>query len=119
MLSRSEQPVIPMKQMPLFATFAITTLVLSPSTAVADGPPLSKKELESLASHVFAGVVLQTYVRKQHQGQFVYEYGVVEVDAKRVDKGSDIVVKDRAYIKYWKKALLQQTLLADRPRRAW
>ena len=93
-----------MKQMPLVATFVIAMLVLSPFTAVADSPPLSKKELESLASHVFAGVVLQTYVRTQQQGNFVYEYGVVEVDVKRVDKGSDIAVKDRAFIKCWKKA---------------
>ena len=70
---------------------------------VADPPPFYKKERESLASHVFAGVVLQTYVRTEQQGNFVYEYGVVEVDVKRVDKGSDIAVKDRAFVKYWKK----------------
>jgi hypothetical protein len=93
-----------MKQMPLVVTLAIATLVQSPFTAVADSPPLSKKERESLASHVFAGVVLQTYVRTEQQGNFVYEYGVVEVDVKRVDKGSDIAVKDRAFVKFWKKA---------------
>ncbi|MEL0097714.1 MAG: hypothetical protein VW875_17890 [Planctomycetaceae bacterium] len=92
-----------MKQMPLVVTLAIATLVQSPFTAVADSPPLYKKERESLASHVFAGVVLQTYVRTGQQGNFVYEYGVVEVDVKRVDKGSDIAVKDRAFVKYWKK----------------
>ena len=92
-----------MKQMPLVVTLAIATLVQSPFTAVADSPPLYKKERESLASHVFAGVVLQTYVRTEQQGNFVYEYGVVEVDVKRVDKGSDIAVKDRVFVKYWKK----------------
>ena len=66
--------------MPLVVTLAIATLVQSPFTAVADSPPLYKKERESLASHVFAGVVLQTYVRTEQQGNFVYEYGVVEVD---------------------------------------
>ena len=93
-----------MKQMPLVVTLAIAMLVLSPFTAVSDSPPLSWKERESLASHVFAGVVLQTYVRKEQRGNFVYEVGVVEVDIKRVDKGSDIAVKDRAFVKYWKKA---------------
>ena len=93
-----------MNKIPLIATFVIAIVVLSPLTAVADSPPLSKKELESPASHVFAGVVLQTYVRTQQQATFVNEYGVVEVDVKRVDKGSDIAVKDRALIKYWKKA---------------
>jgi hypothetical protein len=92
-----------MKKMPLVPTFVIALLVLSPSIAVAGSPPLSGKELESLASHVFAGVVLQTYVRSQQQGNYSYEYGVVEVDVKRVDKGSDIAVKDRAFVKYWKR----------------
>ena len=103
MHSHCKQPVATMKQMPLAVTLAIAMLVLTPFTAVSDSPPLSEKELESLASHVFAGVVLQTYVRTEQQGNFVYDYGVVEVDVKRVDKGSDIAVMDRAFIKYWKK----------------
>lgn len=93
-----------MKQIQLAVTFVTTVFVLSPFTAVSDSPPLSKKELESLASHIFAGVVQQTYVRSQQQGDYLYEYGVVEVDVKRVDKGSDIAVKDRAFVKFWKKA---------------
>lgn len=94
-----------MKQMPLVVvTIMIAMLVLSPSTSVADSRPLSRKELESQASHIFAGVVLQTYVRTQQQGNFVYTYGVVEVDVKRIDKGSDMAVKDRTFIKYWQKA---------------
>ena len=93
-----------MKQIQLAVTFVTTVFVLSPFTAVSDSPPLSKKELESLASHNFAGVVQQTYVRSQQQGNYSYEYGVVEVDVKRVDKGSDIAVKDRAFVKFWKKA---------------
>ncbi len=93
-----------MKQIQLAVSFVTTVLVLSPCTAISDSPPLSKKELESLASHVFAGVVQQTYVWIERQGNFVYKYGVVEVDAKRVDKGSDIAVNDRVFVKFWKKA---------------
>ena len=48
--------------------------------------------------------MLQTYVRTEQRGNYFYEYGVVEVDVKRVDKGSDIAVKDRAFVKYWKRA---------------
>lgn len=103
MHSRSKQPVTTVIQMQLAATFVITVLVLSPLTAVGDSPPLSKKELESLASHVFAGVVLQTYVCTQQKEEFDYEYGVVEVDVDRVDKGSDIAVRGRTFVKYWKK----------------
>ncbi|MGI9441890.1 MAG: hypothetical protein ACR2N1_05455 [Rubripirellula sp.] len=93
-----------MNQIPLVVTFVIAIHVLSPSVTVATSPPLSGKELKSLSSHVFAGVVLQTYVRTEQQGNYLYEYGVAEVDVTRVDKGSDIAVTDRAFVKYWKRA---------------
>lgn len=69
----------------------------------AERAPRKVSELSSSSSNVVSGVLLDRFERKQKKGNFEYTYYVAEVVVNKVEKGSDIEVGDRIYVKYWRK----------------
>jgi len=76
-------------------------VILCSEVANAEIPKKSQEELQSTASHAFSGVVQRTYVRTVKRDHSEYTYGVAEIVVSRVDKGKDVVARDRVFVRYW------------------
>lgn len=76
-------------------------VMICSEVANAEIPKKSKEELHSTASHAFSGVVHRTYVRTEKRAHSEYTYGVAEIVVNRVDKGKDVVARDRVFVRYW------------------
>lgn len=87
------------------ALLAAATLLLSLS-ASAEFPPLTQDQLQSNATHVIKGVVVNIYSRNERKDNWEYTFGVVEVDVRQVSKGQDILARDRVFVRYWRKTWL-------------
>ena len=85
------------------ASVLITAWLLNVSHVQAEIPKRSQNELQVAASSAVTGVVERTYTHKETKGNFEYTYGVAEIALVRVDKGDDIVAKERVFVRYWRK----------------
>ncbi|MDQ3333291.1 MAG: hypothetical protein M3552_22035 [Planctomycetota bacterium] len=76
---------------------------LAVSSAFAEIPKLSQDELREDASEAFSGEVVETYERTKKSAKYERTYGVAEIAVESVEKGSEVAVGDRVFVRYWGK----------------
>lgn len=74
-------------------------LILSGSELLAAKVPYSKKQLESVATHIVSGKVQAIYTRTERQGSYEYIHKVAEVKIDKEEKGEG--PERLIYIRYW------------------
>ncbi len=87
---------------------SLVALLLIANVACGEIPKLSREELLSDASAAFTGKVVETYERVRKSETYEETSGVAEIAVERVEKGSDIAVGDRVFVRYWHKRWIGQ-----------
>jgi hypothetical protein len=87
---------------------SLVALLLIANVACGEIPKLSREELLSDASAAFTGKVVETYERVRKSETYEETSGVAEIAVERIEKGSDIAVGDRAFVRYWHKRWIGQ-----------
>lgn len=101
-----------MKTQVFVLAFITAGLFFTFSSTRAERAPRKAKQLDASASHVVSGAVHHQYVRKERKGMYEHRHIVAELTVNKVNKGDDIQVGDRIFVRYWSKAWLGP---ADQP----
>ena len=81
-----------------------TALMLCCGVVQGEIPKRSEPQLNRTASHVFVGTVVETYERQRKTGnRFEHTYGIAEIRVKAVEKGTDLALGNRVFVRYWRK----------------
>jgi hypothetical protein len=97
-----------------FSLVALAYLALLTSdSSLADRPPESTKQLKNMATHVVVGTIAKVYKNQSSLGNWKTTECVAEVIVAKVNKGNEIVAKDRIFVKYYYKDWIGQGEMSE------